>query len=688
MFPNHLPPVFKRVLAKETMIKFKRTPTIRLLINITIEESRGIILYKTIGVLAHVDAGKTTFCEQLLYHTNSIKQRGRVDHQDAYLDSHDIERQRGITIFAEQGRIQFNGDTYTLIDTPGHVDFSPEMERSIHVMDAAIIIISAVDGIEGHTETVWQLLRENHVPTFIFLNKTDREGGNVENVFTSIQKELTHNALLLRDGISDEVKEWLAERDEKLMELYFAGDLDDQLCIDALKTMIQNEQCTICMSGAALKDEGVLPFFEQLAALTKTNYDDKQAFRGKVFKIRHDENGHRLTFMKALAGTLTVRDEFTYGELQEKVTEIRLYNGKRFESVQQVQAGEIFAVKGLTRAVIGDVLGQDQIEPKPFDLVPTLQAKVIYEGSLHMKELTRIFRELEAEEPSLRVIWNEAFQEIVVHVFGVIQLEVLIELLKDRFNVEITFGIPQILYRETITQPTTGYGHFEPLKHYAEVHLKMEPNARGVGMTFSNACHADDLSVGHQRLIEKHLFEKEHHGLLTGFPITDIHFTLLTGRAHNKHTTGGDFREAAFRALRQGLEQIENVLLEPYYRFKMKASTEHIGRMMSDIQLACGTFEAPMMTEDSAIIIGRAPIATFMDYSTQFAAYTNGKGALTLQFDGYDVCHNEKEVIEKIGYNKDADPTYTSSSIFCAKGKGYSVSWQEAKAAMHCQVEE
>lgn len=645
-------------------------------------------MYKTIGVLAHVDAGKTTFCEQLLYHTDSIKKRGRVDHQDTFLDNHTIERQRGITIFAEQGRIQYNGDTYTLIDTPGHVDFSPEMERAIHVMDAAIVIISAVDGIEGHTETVWQLLREHHVPTFIFLNKIDREGADVEGVFAAIQKDFTQDALLLRDGFTDEVMEWLAERDEKLMDRYFAGNLDEQTCRNTLKKMIQNQQCTICMAGSALKDEGVLEFFEQLATLTETNYDDKQDFQGQVFKIRHDDNGQRLTFMKALSGTLKVRDEFTYRDTVEKITELRLYNGKRYETVQQVEAGDTFAVKGITKAVIGDVLGQDSVEMKPFEMIPTLQAKVLYEGVLHMKELIRIFRELEAEEPSLSVIWNEPFQEIVVHVFGVIQLEVLVEILRERFNVEVQFGKPQILYKETILEGTTGYGHFEPLKHYAEVHLKMEPNARGTGNTFSNACHADDLSVGHQRLIEKHLFEREHHGLLTGFAVTDIHFTLLTGRAHNKHTAGGDFREATFRALRQGLEQVQNTLLEPYYRFKMKASTEHIGRMMADIQLASGTFEAPIMNEDTTIIIGRVPVATFMDYSTQFAAYTNGKGALTLQFDGYDLCHNEQEVIEQIGYYKDADPSYTSSSIFCAKGKGYSVPWQQAKAAMHCLIEQ
>ncbi|WP_339264334.1 translation factor GTPase family protein [Solibacillus sp. FSL W7-1472] len=644
-------------------------------------------MHTTIGVVAHVDSGKTTFCEQLLYHTNSIKKRGRVDHQDAFLDNHAIERQRGITIFAEQGRIDYNGQAYTLIDTPGHIDFAPEMERAIHVMDAAIVIISAVDGIEGHTETVWHLLREHHVPTFIFINKVDREGADVASVMSAIKKDLSPNALLFNDGFNTTVKEWLAERDEQLMEKYFADNLEENDCLESLKQAINHEQAFVCMSGSALKDEGVLAFFETIAQLMETKIDVNGPFEGKVYKIRHDYQ-QRLTFMKALSGVLKVRDEFTFGETTEKVTEIRLYNGNGFTTVPQVQAGDIFAVKGLATPLIGDVIGATETNPAQFDMIPTLQAKVIYEGALHIKELHRVFREIEAEEPSLRVVWNEKFQEISVHVMGTIQLEVLTELVKERFGIEVQFGKPQILYKETIAAPAIGYGHFEPLKHYAEVHLKMEPNNRGAGITFSNRCHADDLSVGHQRLIEKHLFERDHHGLLTGFPVTDIHLTLLTGRAHNKHTDGGDFREASFRALRQGLEQVENVLLEPYYRFKMKASSDHIGRMMSDIQQASGSFEAPNLTEDTVTLYGRAPVATFMDYSTQFAAYTNGKGALTLQFDGYDVCHNSDEIIEQIGYNKNADPEYTSSSIFCAKGKGYSVPWGEAKAAMHCEVHE
>lgn len=645
-------------------------------------------MYKTIGVLAHVDAGKTTFSEQLLFHTESIKERGRVDHQDAFLDNHSIERKRGITIFAEQGRIDYKGDTYTLIDTPGHVDFSPEMERAIHAMDYAILIISAIDGIEGHTETVWNLLRQYHVPTFIFINKMDREGAVIHEVMQSIRSELTEDAILLDEQVTpehmqDNIIEWIAERDEILLEQYMEGKVNTTCFFNAFLTLIKTERAFVCMAGSALKDIGITEFFDQLSIMTPTEFDADSSFKGLVFKIRHDEKNQRITFIKAIQGTLNVRNEFSFAQTTEKITEIRLYNGNRYRTVQQVEAGEIFAVKGLSFPQIGDLIGSKNIQEK-FELVPTLQAKVVYNGTEHIKEILRYFYILESEEPTLKVVWSEKFQEMNVHVMGVIQLEVLIEVAKDRFGIDIQFDNPKILYMETIESSCVGYGHFEPLKHYAEVHLKMEPAPRGSGIIFQNECHADDLSIGHQRLIEKHLFEREHHGLLTGYPVTDIRFTLLTGRAHNKHTDGGDFREATFRALRQGLEQVENRLLEPYYQFKMKASTEFMGRMLSDIQQASGTFETPIMTGEQVTITGRVPVSTFMNYSATFAAYTNGKGVLSLQYGGYDFCHNAEEVIEQIGYDKNADPEYTSSSIFCSKGKGYSVPWNEAEEAMHC----
>lgn len=637
--------------------------------------------YKTIGIVAHVDAGKTTFSEQLLFHMNSIKTKGRVDHQDAFLDNHQLERQRGITIFAEQGRFTYGDTTYTLIDTPGHVDFAPEMERAVSVLDCAIIVVSAVEGVQGHTAAVWELLRKQRVPTFIFINKVDREGADVMAVVETMQRELSEHVVYMPTTV-DDIKEWLALRDETLLDTYLEGNFTTQQATDILQQLVMKGEAFPCMSGSALNDVGVLPFFEQLHQLTAVTYDTQSSIKARVFKIRHDEQ-HRLTFVKIEQGTLNVRDDVQFYKTLEKVTEIRVYNGSKFTAVQQAEAGDICALKGISDAQIGMVNGGGS-ETSPAIFIPTLQANVHYSGNYHVKEVLAIFRMLELEEPTLSVQWHERFQEISVHVSGVIQLEVLTELLRERFQLEVTFGKPRILYKETIVAPVKGYGHFEPLKHYAEVHLLLEPNLRGEGVTTASTCHADDLTPGQQRLIQQHVVERPHNGLLTGFPLTDVHVTLLTGRAHNKHTDGGDFREATIRALRQGLEQADNVLLEPYYRFKMKAPSEYVGRMMTDVQQACGTFEAPEIGETSATLSGRVPVATFLHYSTQFAAYTNGKGALMLQVDGYDVCHNAEEVILDTRYNKDADPEYSSSSIFCAKGKGYTVPWDEAKEAMHC----
>lgn len=646
---------------------------------------RMIRMYKTIGVLAHVDAGKTTFSEQLLFHMDSIKTKGRVDHQDTFLDNHHIERARGITIFSEQGRFTYEGITYNLIDTPGHVDFAPEMERAITIMDAAILVVSAVEGIQGHTETVWHLLRKHRVPTYIFINKIDREGADIDRLVADLQKEFSSNLLHVTEN-RETLMEAVASTDEHLMEAYFESVLTEDAVYACMTEQIAHCEMFCAMSGSALQDIGVLPFFELIARTTKPYIADSSTFEAEVFKIRHDQQ-HQLTFMKILSGQLQNRSEFIIGDVPEKISEMRLYNGTSFQQVQIVEAGDLVAVKGLASPKIGDRLGYGKASNPIFEFVPTLQASVKYEGPLHLKEVIHLFRMLEKEEPSLRVIWNEPFQELAIHVMGAIQLEVLTEIVKERFGLDVTFGKPRILYMETIQDSVVGYGHFEPLKHYAEVHLKLTPNARGAGITFENRCHTDHLSTGHMRLIEKHLFECDHHGLLTGSPVTDIHVTLLTGRAHNEHTSGGDFREATFRALRQGLEQVENVLLEPYYRFKMKAHIDHLGKMMAHIQTAKGQFEAPILTEESATLVGTVPVATFMHYPMQFAAYTNGKGALSLIFDRYDVCHNTSEVIAQIGYDKNSDPLYTSSSIFCAKGKGYSVSWQDAKESMHCSTE-
>ena len=647
---------------------------------------------KTIGILAHVDAGKTTFSEQLLYHTKSIKQRGRVDHRDAFLDSHEIERQRGITVFADQANFGYRDSNYYLIDTPGHVDFSPEMERAIQVMDYAIMIISAVEGIEGHTETVWTLLRKYQVPTFFFINKTDRAGADIEAVLEDIRLNLTGDIFdctksFTGDEMNEELIEFVAERDEGLLEQYLETGYQKELWLKTLQAMIKQSHLFLCSSGSALQDIGIESFLAAFDILTVTNYTSEENFSGRVYKIRHDENGTKITFIKALSGRLKVRDQLNYrysqNEISEKVTQIRVYSGNKYKTVEQIEAGELFAVTGLSMTSVGDCIG-DISEIVDFEMVPTLKSKVIFDPSVNMKEALRFFKILDAEDPSLHVLWEENLQQIHIHVMGTIQLEVLEQVVLDRFQLKVSFEEPEILYKETIDTTVLGYGHFEPLGHYAEVHLKLESGERNSGMTFYNACHADDLTVGHQNLIEQHLFEREHNGLLTGSALTDMKVTLLTGRAHNKHTSGGDFREAAYRALRQGIEKASNILLEPIYEYKIKVDIDQMGRVLADIQTAFGKFEPPITEGNKAILTGTVPVATFMKYSTQLAAFTQGKGSISLVFAGYDRCHNEKEVIERVGYDKNADPAYTSSSIFCSKGQGYSVPWDEAEEKMHC----
>ncbi|WP_160688759.1 TetM/TetW/TetO/TetS family tetracycline resistance ribosomal protection protein [Clostridium sp. C2-6-12] len=662
---------------------------------------------KTIGVLAHVDAGKTTFSEQLLYHTKSIRSRGRVDHKDAFLDSHSIEKERGITVFSDQGIFEFNGSTYYLIDTPGHVDFSTEMERAIQIMDYAVIIVSSVEGVQGHTKTVWNLLRKYNVPSMFFINKLDRVGADKDRVIKEIKRDLTKDIYFIDEDslsiISNEINslsnskeitlkeefiEFISEYDEELLEKYLEGNYESDLWLDTLKRLIKNNEIFPCFGGAALQDTGIVEFINYMDTLTSTDYDENEEFSGRVYKIRFDENGSRLTFIKALSGVLKVRDEICYGgssEIKEKISSIRIYNGSKFKTADFVRAGDLFAVTGISGAVAGDGVGAIK-ENTHYEMVPTLMSKVIFDKSLNIREVLSYFKILEAEDPALNITWNEALQEIHVHIMGKIQLEVLKELVEERFNLKVEFGPCQILYKETIAEKTIGCGHFEPLRHYAEVHLKLEPMIRNSGITFENKCHADHLTVGNQNLIKTHIFEREHHGLLTGSSITDIKITLLTGRAHNKHTCGGDFREATFRALRQGLEKVENILLEPYYKFTIDVASEHIGRVLSDIQKLHGSFEPIQTEEDKVVINGRGPVATFMDYSMEVIAFTRGKGSITLVYDGYDICHNSDEVIENKGYNKNADIEYTSTSVFCSHGQGYLVPWEDADAAMHCEI--
>lgn len=665
---------------------------------------------KTIGVLAHVDAGKTTFSECVLYHTEAIRKRGRVDHKDAFLDSHSIEKERGITVFQDQGIFEFNGSKYYLIDTPGHVDFSTEMERAIGIMDYAVIIVSAVEGVQGHTKTVWNLLRKYNVPTIFFVNKIDRANADTDRVLKEIKKELNENAIYIHSyddlckvdkenihdkniEFDDELIEFISEHDDELLEKYLEGDYDEELWREKLRQLVKENKIFPCFKGCALQDQGVVEFLYGLDEITYTNYDSDEnnndKFTGYVYKIRYDENGNRVTFVKVLSGAIKVKDEIKYGENEEnqiceKVNALRVYNGSRFTAVDKGESGDLIAIVGISSAVPGDTLGMLKIR-NSYEMVPALMSKVIFDKSYNVKEVLSYFKILESEDPALNVIWSEELSEMHVHIMGKIQLEVLKEIVKDRFNIDVEFGPCEILYKETIGEPTFGYGHFEPLRHYAEVHLKIEPGKRNSGIVFENRCHVDNLAPGYQNLVRTHIFEREHHGLLTGSALTDVKITLLNGRAHLKHTCGGDFREATFRALRQGLEKTKNILLEPYYKFEINVTEEHIGRVLGDIQKLSGTFVTPENMDGNVTIKGRGPVSTFMDYSMEVVAFTKGKGSITLVFDGYDLCHNEEEVIEKYNYNKDADIMYTSNSVFCSHGKGYIVKWQDADEAMHAE---
>lgn len=647
---------------------------------------------KTIGILAHVDAGKTTLAEQILYHTNSIRKRGRVDYKDAFLDSHHIEKDRGITIFSSQGRFNYKDSTYYLVDTPGHIDFSPEMERAISIMDYAIVVISAVEGVQSHTETIWRLLRKHRIPTFIFINKIDREGADCAAVVEDIKRNLSNCAYLIenhifREDMEDNLIELIAENSNKLLEMYLEGSYDKKLWVEELKKMIRNSDIFPCFKGSALQDLGIENFIDSFHNLTTTEYNDDGDFQGKVYKVKYDINGNRITYVKALRGTIKTKDVVTYDfdgeELTEKINDIRCYNGEKFEKKNEGRAGEVFGLIGITKAVPGQGVGyrEENIE---YDMIPTLSSKVIFKEELNPKDVLRCFKILEEEEASLKILWHEKLKEIHIHVMGTIQLEILREVVKERFNLEVEFGPCQILYKETIRKNAIGRGHFEPLRHYAEVHLRLEPGKRGSGITFYSECPIDTLAVNFQSLVKTHIFEREHNGVLIGAPITDMKITLISGRSHIKHTEGGDFREATYRALRQGLEKADSVLLEPFYKFKIQVNIDNMGRVLSDIQKLSGTFDTPNIFGEKVIIKGRGPVKTFMNYSLELISFTKGRGTISFVFDGYDYCHDEEEIIKEKDYNKDGDGEYTSASVFCSKGAGFVVKGSESDSYMHC----
>ena len=631
---------------------------------------------KTLGILAHVDAGKTTLTEALLFETGTIRTQGRVDHKDTFLDTYDLEKSRGITIFSKQAVFKIENTNYCLVDTPGHIDFSAEMERAVSIMDYAILVISAADLVQSHTETIWNILKNYKVPVFIFINKMDYCKFSKEFIILQLQKNLS-SACIDFTSATEILKENLAVSDDILAQYYFDNEPDRQKWLTQIKNQISKRLLFPCFFGSALYNEGIKDFIKGLHILTD-NKNYVQNFQAKVYKILHDEQKNRLTFMKITGGKLKVKDSIN----EEKVNQIRIYSGNKFTTVNEVSAGSICAVTGLNNTFAGEIIGSNSCKID-FCLEPALSAKVIISPPDDPSIVVSYFKLLEQEEPELHVLWNETLKEIQINIMGKIQLEILKERIKERFNLNIDFGDCKILYKETIQNTVIGYGHFEPLRHYAEVHLKLEPADRGSGIILDNICKTDILDKNYQNLILTHLAEKEFKGILTGSPLTDVKITLLTGRSHIKHTEGGDFREATYRAVRQGLEKAENILLEPFYEFKIEIPSEYAGRAMSDIQRLYGEFSPPIINEDTAIIMGKGPIATFMNYPMEVNIYTKGKGHIYCKNAGYQPCHNCEEVIKNIGYDKDSDIDNVSSSVFCSHGAGFSVKWNEVEKYIH-----
>ena len=634
-----------------------------------------------LGILAHVDSGKTTLSEAMLYRAGVTRRLGRVDHKDAFLDTDALEKARGITIFSKQALLTAGDTDITLLDTPGHVDFSTETERTLQVLDYAVLVVSGTDGVQSHTETLWRLLRRYHVPTFVFVNKMDLPGMERQQLLAQLNRRLGEGFVDFGAEQADR-DEALALCDENLMDrMLDAGQLQDADLIPA----IARRHVFPCWFGAALKLEGVDALLDGLDRYTRPA-PALEAFGAKVFKVSQDEQGARLTWLRVTGGELKVKAQLT-GEADgepwaEKANQLRLYSGAKYTLTEAIGPGQVCAVTGLTKARPGEGLGAERDSDLPV-LEPVLSYQVLLpEGADVHAALGKLHR-LEEEEPQLHVVWNETLGEIHVQLMGEIQLEVLRSLLAERFGLEVEFGPGGILYKETITEPMEGVGHYEPLRHYAEVHLKLEPLPRGSGMQFAADCREEVLDKNWQRLVLTHLEEKQHLGVLTGSPLTDVKITLIAGRAHLKHTEGGDFRQATYRAVRQGLMLAKSQLLEPWYAFRLEVPAENIGRAMSDIQRMEGTFDPPESGEETAVLTGLAPVSTMRSYPMEVVSYTRGRGHLSLTLDGYRPCHNAQEVIEASGYEPEHDLDNPADSVFCAHGAGFVVPWSEVRSHMH-----
>ena len=627
-----------------------------------------------VGILAHVDAGKTTLSEGMLYTSGAIRTMGRVDNRDAFLDTYALERERGITIFSKQAVFPLGTTQVTLLDTPGHVDFSPEMERTLQVLDYAILVISGADGVQGHTRTLWNLLRRYEIPTFVFVNKMDQKGTDAEVLLQELKNVLEEGCVDFSTKRDVHFYEEAAVCSEDALEEFLETG---RLKKETLQELFLERQLFPCFFGSALRLEGVKEFVEQMQELIKVPAYS-ETFGAKVFKIARDEAGNRLTYLKITGGSLKVKAVIE----GQKVNQIRIYSGEKYEAFNEAKAGSICAVTGLSDTYPGEGLGAEQGTYLPV-LEPVLNYQVIpTEGDDPILLLPKL-RELEEEEPQLHIVWEEALQEIHVQLMGEVQLEVLKTLIYERFGVEVEFGQGNILYKETIQNTVEGVGHFEPLRHYAEVHLLLEPGEPGSGVQCMSVCSEDLLDRNWQRLILTHLMETEHRGVLTGAPITDIRITLVSGKAHLKHTEGGDFRQAVYRAVRQGLKQAESVLLEPYYEYRLELPSENVGRAMTDIERMHGTFGLPQTEADRTILTGTAPVSTMRDYQKEVHAYTRGNGTLQCTLKGYAPCHNTEEVLAATGYDSERDTLHPTGSVFCAHGAGFLVPWYEVKEYMH-----
>ena len=626
-----------------------------------------------VGILAHVDSGKTTLSEAMLYTAGKIRKLGRVDHKDAYLDTDAQERERGITIFYKQAVFTYDGMEITLLDTPGHVDFSAEMERTLQVLDYAILVINGMDGVQSHTDTLWKLLKRYEIPTFIFVNKMDMEGTDKDAVFQNIRKKLDGDCVDFSSGDRDEQ---IAMADERLLDTYLdSGMVEVEDIIEA----ILDRKIFPCFWGSALKLSGVQELLDAMNTyMVMPAYNAE--FGGRIFKISRDAKGERLTYMKVTGGSLKCREQIEGTE--GKVNQIRIYSGARYETVEEASAGTVCAVTGLGETSAGQGVGCEQ-ENVFAGLEPVLSYKVSYPGDKDAVVVLRDIRQLEEEEPELHVEFAQETGESFVKVMGQVQLQVLTQIIKDRFGYLISFGMGRIIYKETLAEPVMGVGHFEPLRHYAEVHLLMEPLEPGSGMQFDTICSEDVLDKNWQRLILTHLEEKEYRGVLTGAPITDMKITVTAGRAHQKHTEGGDFRQATYRAVRQGLMMGECRLLEPVYAFRLEIPTEMTGRAMNDITRMHGRFAQPEIEGEMSILTGTAPVATMQEYQQDVTAYTRGQGKLSCTLQGYEPCHNEDEVLAASTYDPELDMENPASSVFCAHGAGYIVDWYDVYDMMH-----